>query len=942
MPAIIASVVSACGGSAGTKPGGMTYYTQIPGITEAEIAEIEALKESRAGKGFSYGHILTTEAFVSPDGTYAGFTYRFCELLTELFGIGFIPEYHESWSDLKTSFDSFAVDFIGDLSVTPERLELYSMSLAIAERSLLVFTMPDSGIKSESDVNGLKIAFMKGSVSDAAIKRIYAASYETVEVDDEGDALEMLIGGEVDAFIEESVLEAFFEEYGVVSKKLFPLVYSPVSMSAANGELEPIINALNKYIEAGGIDLLYEIYNAGDREYVKYKLNKTFSGEERAYIARFGEEPRRKIAFAAEADNYPVSFYNGNTGKFEGIAIDILREIEDMTGLEFEIVTGRDDEWNDIYERLLSGEISMVSELVYSEKRADDFIWPDIPNVTSRYALLSEFDYPEVTPRQIVRAKVGVMKDSIYESKYREWFYDSDNLTVYPTQFEALAALEKGEIDLLMASELTLYTQTNYLEKPDYKVNYVFSTECRSMYGFGKNETELRSIVNKTLACLNTENIVKNWTARVFDYSTKLANIRADYLMTFSVILFATLIAVVIMFINSRRLSKNLARQTNEARIASKAKGEFLARMSHEIRTPLNAIIGMSEVAKKSVSDNAKALSSVNRIIFSSRHLLGIINDILDMSKIESGKLEITREPFSVMEAYNEVYGIISQRCLEKNIKFTCDINGRDDMTVVGDKLRVNQVLINLLGNAVKFTEQGGEVVLSIKIFGESDGEINARFEISDNGIGMTEEQRRRLFQPFEQADATIASRFGGTGLGLSISQNLIKMMGGEIKVESAPGKGTKFYFELMFPKGRAEESVREQNGNADFSGSRILLAEDIEINRFIIKELLSETGMVIDEAENGEKAVEMFGKSANGYYNLILMDIQMPVMDGYEAVREIRKLKRGDAASVPIVAMTANAYNEDVRRAIEAGMNSHLAKPIDIDAVMKTLKKFL
>ncbi|MDR0196875.1 MAG: transporter substrate-binding domain-containing protein [Oscillospiraceae bacterium] len=940
--AIITALVSSCGGGAGGTGESVIRYTDIPGITGDEIAEIEALIESRGGAGFSYGHILTTEAFVTADGEYAGFTFKFCELLTQLFGAEFTPVYYDLWSDLKTAFDNGEVDFIGDLARTPQRLEQYSMSRAIAERSLRVFTTADSEINVEDDLNGLKIAFMKGSVSDASIRRIYAADYETAVVDDEGEALEALISGEVDAFIEESVLEAFFDGYdSVASKGLFPLVYTPVSMTTANLELEPIIRVLDMYIESGGIDLLYEIYSEGDREYVKYKLSRTLSRREKEYMDAL-KKSGRKIAFAAETDNYPISFYNENTDRFEGIAIDVLREIEHLTGAEFEIVTDKNSRWDEIYESLLKDEIQMVSELVYSERRKEDFIWPDIPNITSRYALLSNVDYPEVAPRQVVRARVGVMKDSIYESKFREWFTDDDNLVVYSTQFDALAALEKGEIDLLMASELTLYTQTNYLEKPNYKVNYSFSTEFHSMFGFNKNETELRSIVNKALDYVNNENIVKNWTVRVFDYSTKLANVRTVYLLVFSLILFVILMVVVALFINSMRLSKSLVRQTNEARVASKAKGEFLARMSHEIRTPLNAIIGMSEVARRSVSDKEKILSSIGSIVSSSHHLLGIINDILDMSKIESGKLEIISETFSVKEAYDEVYGIISQRCAEKNVKFICNMAKHDGMFVVGDKLRINQVLINLLGNAVKFTDKGGEVVLSISIFDERDDVLSVRFDISDNGIGMTGEQLKRLFQPFEQADGTIAARFGGTGLGLSISQNLIKMMGGEIKVESEPGKGTKFYFELTLKKGQAEEDADTPDGGANFSGKRILLAEDIEINRFIIRELLSDTGVTIEEAENGKKAAEMFGGSGEGYYDLILLDIQMPVMNGYEAAEKIRGMNRGDAAGVPIIAMTANAYKEDVENALRAGMNGHLAKPIDIGAVMKTLKKFL
>jgi CheY-like chemotaxis protein len=261
----------------------------------------------------------------------------------------------------------------------------------------------------------------------------------------------------------------------------------------------------------------------------------------------------------------------------------------------------------------------------------------------------------------------------------------------------------------------------------------------------------------------------------------------------------------------------------------------------------------------------------------------------------------------------------------------------------LGDKLRINQVVINLLGNAVKFTGYGGAIDLSLTTLEETDDDVLYRFTVSDNGIGLSEEQIEKLFRPFEQTDGSVAVKYGGTGLGLSISQNLIKMMGGEIKVNSKPGEGSRFYFELRFPKGQMpdERDVCPPE-ELDLEGKRILLAEDVEINRFIVREYLSSTGAQIDEAEDGHIAVDMYLKSPVGYYDLIFMDIQMPVLDGYETTAEIRKSKREDAAVIPIIAMTANAYKEDVEEALRAGMNGHIAKPIDMDELTRVLASFL
>ena len=390
-------------------------------------------------------------------------------------------------------------------------------------------------------------------------------------------------------------------------------------------------------------------------------------------------------------------------------------------------------------------------------------------------------------------------------------------------------------------------------------------------------------------------------------------------------------------------------KETEEmALAASRAKGIFLATMSHEIRTPLNAIIGMAYIAKDCVADNEKALRSINQIMTSSHHLLGILNDILDMSKIESGKLELGREPFSLLAACNEVVDIMTHRCEEKNITFIKNIHEIKDITLMGDKLRLNQVIINLLGNAVKFTDTGGEITFITEILEESEEGAKVKFSVADNGIGMSAAQIKKLFIPFEQADSTIAARFGGTGLGLSLSQNFVNMMGGKISVSSEPGKGSRFEFTLSFDKGSGEApsaaaqalNEKEKYEKLNLNGKRMLLVEDIEINRLIVCELLSSSGLSIDEAENGRQAVEAFARSPEGYYDIILMDIQMPVLDGYEATKEIRALTRADAKTVSIIAMTANAYKEDVEQALAAGMNGHLAKPIDKPALMETVRK--
>jgi CheY-like chemotaxis protein/two-component sensor histidine kinase len=353
----------------------------------------------------------------------------------------------------------------------------------------------------------------------------------------------------------------------------------------------------------------------------------------------------------------------------------------------------------------------------------------------------------------------------------------------------------------------------------------------------------------------------------------------------------------------------------------------------------------MAQISRQIPQVPEKARTANEKIISASNHLLGVLNDVLDMSKIEAGKFTLADEPFSMKAAMHAVENIIAQRCYEKRIDFDTNVDELPDIFVRGDSLRLKQVLINLLGNAVKFTDCGGQVALEVTATEETGDDLCFRFEVRDNGIGMSEEQLSRLFMAFEQTDNTIASRFGGTGLGLAISQNLVSMMGGEILAASEAGSGSVFTFSLRLPKGKSlpkEEPQEDLPATVSLSGKRILLCEDIEINRLIVIELLEETGLEIDEAADGEEAVQRFKDSPEGYYSLIFMDIQMPRMGGYEAAGIIREMPRPDARTVPIVAMTANAYKEDIDRAFASGMNGHLSKPIDIDAVKRILQELL
>ncbi len=403
-----------------------------------------------------------------------------------------------------------------------------------------------------------------------------------------------------------------------------------------------------------------------------------------------------------------------------------------------------------------------------------------------------------------------------------------------------------------------------------------------------------------------------------------------------------------VVYLSMHKKNDSLHFEKIQAEEGSKAKSAFLSNMSHDIRTPMNAIIGFANLAVKNVEDTEKTRDYLVKILTSGNHLLALINDVLEMSRIESGKIHLEEAECNLFEMLKELYGMIYGQAEEKELNLVFDAGEVTDGDVYCDKLRMNQMFLNFLGNAVKFTPKGGEISVRISQKGVVNGRGTYVIRIKDTGIGMAPEFARKVFVPFERERTSTVSGIQGTGLGMSITKNIVDLMDGTIDVVTEPGKGTEFivtvelrlqekqshqeYIEFMEPVTEPEaESV-------DFTGKRILVVEDNELNREIAVEVLEESGFKTEEAQDGSIAVEKVRASVPGYYDLVLMDIQMPVMDGYEASRAIRALEDERLAAVPIVAMTANAFEEDKQAALDAGMNGHLAKPFDVDELFEML----
>ena len=428
-----------------------------------------------------------------------------------------------------------------------------------------------------------------------------------------------------------------------------------------------------------------------------------------------------------------------------------------------------------------------------------------------------------------------------------------------------------------------------------------------------------------------------------------------------------------------RNLNQNLQSALDAAKSANEAKSNFLANMSHDIRTPMNAITGFSVLLGRCADDPDKVREYAGKITVSSNHMLSLVNDVLDMSKIESGRTFLNVKPMSLRELTEELTILLVPKTAARNQHLEVSIEGKLPETVMGDVQRLTQILINLLSNAVKFTPKGGDIKFTVSEISRSAAQFaDIRFVVRDNGIGMSEEFQKDVFRPFTREVSSVINKVQGTGLGLAIAKSLVDLMGGVIRLESRQGEGTVVTVELSFalPEGSAEKPSGQaaadagqnraadaaaaqagQNRAAEYGaaadaqekpdadvlrGLTVLVAEDNELNTEIITTMLEMEGAAYETTENGQEAVELFRESPQGHFDLILMDVQMPVMNGYEAARQIRVCGHPDAEIIPIVAMTANTFAEDVQRSMEAGMNGHLAKPIDMDTVHSTVARLL
>ena len=964
----IFSAISTCVNTGQEKSNGQDYpfasFLDVPGITEEEVESITALQRQNAA--LIYGTTPNTESFINSEGEISGFTAMLCDWMTVMFGITIKPQMY-SWGGLLEGLETGEVDFTGELTSTEERRKIYFMTGAIAARVIKYFRLENSRSLAEiARSRPLRYAFFTGTTTWRAVTASFSnLDFETVFVDDSSLVHDMLEKGEIDVFFNEGPGEYAFDVYGDVKAFSFvPLIYEPVSLTARKESLAPVISVMQKAILNGGRQYLSQIYNRGYNDYIKRKMYMRLTEEERAYI-----QNNPVIKFAAEYDNYPVSFYNTHEKEWQGIAFDVMREIERLTGLKFEQVNDKETNWPELLEMLKEGEAVMISELMRTDEREGQFLWPKNYILIENFMLLSKLEYPDLSLNEILNARVALRRDTAYTEVFNAWFPDHSLTVEYENHASVLEALTRNDVDIVMSSSKELLSISNYDELPGYKTNFIFDRAVESTFGFRMGEETLTAIVDKAFGLMDVDNISNNWMTKTYDYRIKVAQAQRPFLIGAIVLSLIVLALTLVMFYRSRseekRLEKLVALQTEEVRRASEAKSRFIANMSHEMRTPMNVIVGFTDLMLEENNIPGDIKETMKKINTAGNTLMGLINDVLDISKVEAGKIDLTPVQYDVASLLNDIITLNMIHLKEKPVTFVLDINEELPQSLFGDDLRLKQILNNLLSNAFKFTKEG---TVTLGVSCNTKDAVNAGansgtnsvwvyFYVSDTGIGIRSEDVEKLFTDYNQVDTRANRTIEGTGLGLSIAKKFVEMMHGKISIESEYGKGTTFRVQVrqgfvtdnkigketvenlrnfLYSDNRKHSSVKIVR--SDLSYARVLVVDDFQMNLDVAAGMLGKYKMKVDCVLSGQEAIN---RITNGdvVYDAVFMDHMMPETDGIEATKSIRAHGTKYARSIPIIALTANVVAGNEKMFIENGFNAFLPKPfnaVNLDKIVQ------
>lgn len=703
-----------------------------------------------------------------------------------------------------------------------------------------------------------------------------------------------------------------------------------------------VTNKGNKEI-LNGLNMAMEKISDANPEFGEEQYEKNFKDlkkissvyltqEEKEYV-----KENKTVSVAVVSERHPLYCEEYKKDHHDGIIPEILEKVSDFSGLKFTYIPA--DTYEEAIQFVKSGKADMLGSFLDTDKDAKEKKLV----LSSAYIKLNNI----VLRNKAVNYPSDGLKAGILAGRALPDGIKDKEVKSYTDPKELITALNRGDVDFVYGLASSLEQEMQYHRYTNVVPVTAVNNNMGVSFALSKPaDTELLSILNKSINSISTEekNTILNRNLVSAGSSLSLKDyIYADPIMSAGM-LSAVIIVIAagfILVLKSKMKNKLMQSELEKAQAKNKAKSEFLSQMSHEIRTPMNAITGLTDLVRMEEELPEGVEEKLQKIHASSQYMLALINDILDMSKIENGKMTIDTEEFSLVELLDGLQEMIEEQARRKQLDLIFEKEFEHEW-VVGDSIRLRQVLTNLLSNAFKFTKPGGSVTLTVREEHTEGQTVEYFFSIKDTGVGIAPELQRQIFEAFEQL-GTNSTKSEGTGLGLPISASIVNAMGGKLKVDSQIGKGAEFFFLIRLPLG--EEKKRQKSDASvipDFQGIRILLAEDNDLNAEIVQELLQIEGAETERASDGQEAVDRFAHSKAGWYQMILMDIKMPRKNGYEAAVEIRGSSHADAQSIPIIAMTANSFKEDMKAAYESGMNGFVPKPVDINYLNQVLEENL
>ena len=919
------------------------------------VLPVKAAAETPPAKVVRVGSFEDTFNYCNEKGARKGYGYELLETLSGYTGWQF--EYVTcDWSDCFEKLENGEIDIMGGISYTEDRAEemLFSDEPMGEEKYYLYADLSRADI-SASDfkiLDGKKIGVVMGTEPEVMLtewEEKHGIKTQHVNISNNEDVKQKLVNHEIDCFV--SLEESYWAELGIstITRVGKSSIYYVLNKDRPDlkEELDNAMHALDEEAPFYTADLC--------KKYFSLDYKPILTGEEKAWLKEHGA-----IRMGFLTGDSGVSTYDPATGEITGTITDYIQFARDCLGnqeLEFQLV-GYDDKEAEL-NALKSGEINMIFHFDQSPNLAEEYrvartntTWTANMMVVTNQQLFIE--------NQVNR--VAVPQNKISLTRYIAFYYPQWEIVDCDTQEDAVKLVKDGQADCFIIGVGS---------EAKYSKNYGFYSvplpnPANSCFAVKSGNRSLLSILNKTIKAMPANMLTSSLamhksSARKVTLSDFIKDNFFMVLLVSSIVVAAILLTILKLLRKARKAeaaARKAANDTQElnaklqvavenAESANRAKSTFLFNMSHDIRTPMNAIIGYADLASRHLDDPAKLEKYMENIQVCGQNLLMLLNNVLDLARIENDKTEMEYSVSDVEKDFRNCIAMFRNQADSKGQMLTVTAHLLQYPYIYVDIPHLTEVCTNLVSNAVKYTGAGGTIRCDItQKPGEKEGWCDTVITVADNGIGMSQEFQKHIFEPFERERTSTVSKVEGSGIGMGIVKKLVGLMGGTVEVESKIGVGSTFTVTIPSRIASEDETQAKRETNPSdqkcLCGTRILLTEDNDLNAEIATELLQEEGCTVDRAKDGVECVDMLEKAANGTYQLILMDIQMPVMNGYDAAKKIRRMDDPQKANIPIIAMTANAFTEDRQAALDAGMNDHIAKPINMNVLVPTLRKYL